>query len=100
MLGNKVSAVVFADDYQAIENLSDVTVWQVLAPKSGSQANQERVIIDCEGLLAKRYDARPGTTYLFRPDQHVAARWRVFNKKNIQSALNRVIFVGVTPGAH
>ncbi len=29
-----------------------------------------------DGLLAQRYDARPGTCYLFRPDQHVCARWR------------------------
>ena len=27
-------------------------------------------------LSARRYDARPGTTYLIRPDQHVCARWR------------------------
>ena len=97
LLGDKFSAVVFADDYQAIENLPDATVWQVLSPEVGSQANQERVIIDCDGLLAKRYDARPGTTYLFRPDQHVAARWREFNNKNIQSALHRASLLGVAP---
>ncbi|NBW83604.1 hypothetical protein EBR21_17800, partial [bacterium] len=33
---------------------------------------------DIRGLLAARYDARPGTTYLIRPDQYVAARWRSF----------------------
>jgi 3-(3-hydroxy-phenyl)propionate hydroxylase len=54
------------------------------------------VIIDCEGLLAKRYDARPGTTYLFRPDQHVAARWREFNKKNIQASLHKASLQGMT----
>jgi 3-(3-hydroxy-phenyl)propionate hydroxylase len=97
LLGDEFFVVVFADDYQAIENLPDATVWQVLAPKAGNQVNNEQVIVDCEGLLAKRYDARPGTTYLFRPDQHVAARWRVFNKNNIQSALNRASLLGVAP---
>ena len=89
LLGDKFSVVVFANDYQTIENLPDATVWQVLAPKSGSQVSHERVIIDYEGLLAKRYDASPGTTYLFRPDQHVAARWREFNKKTIRAALHK-----------
>jgi 3-(3-hydroxy-phenyl)propionate hydroxylase len=32
--------------------------------------------VGCGGLLAARYDARPGTTYLIRPDGYVAARWR------------------------
>ena len=96
LLGDKFSVMVFADDYQTIENLPDATVWQVLASKGDIQAKHERVIIDCEGLLAKRYDARPGTTYLFRPDQHVAARWRDFNKTTIQSALHKASLQGVT----
>jgi len=29
---------------------------------------------DVQGLIAKRLDATPGTAYLLRPDQHVAAR--------------------------
>jgi 3-(3-hydroxy-phenyl)propionate hydroxylase len=31
---------------------------------------------DTQGLFVKRYDARPGTTYLVRPDQYVCARFR------------------------
>ncbi len=46
-------------------------------------------IEDCDGLLAGRYDARPGTTYLIRPDQHVAARWRIFDRAAIAAALDR-----------
>ena len=42
-----------------------------------------------EGLLAARYDGRPGTTWLFRPDQHVAARWRSFDPVRVDAALER-----------
>ncbi|WP_084698334.1 FAD-dependent oxidoreductase [Muricoccus aerilatus] len=44
---------------------------------------------DAEGLAAVRYDARPGTTYLIRPDQHVCARWRRFDAGAIRTALRR-----------
>jgi 3-(3-hydroxy-phenyl)propionate hydroxylase len=42
-----------------------------------------------EGLLQERYDAREGTVYLLRPDQHVAARWRKFDGAKIQAAINK-----------
>jgi 3-(3-hydroxy-phenyl)propionate hydroxylase len=48
-----------------------------------------RVIVDAQGLMAKRYDARPGTTYLLRPDQHVVARWRSLNASAVRVALAR-----------
>jgi 3-(3-hydroxy-phenyl)propionate hydroxylase len=44
---------------------------------------------DSEGLVAARFDGAPGTTYLIRPDQHVAARWRHFDPAAIARALNR-----------
>jgi len=46
-------------------------------------------IMDTKGLLKERYDAKEGTTYLIRPDQHVAARWRSFNDNNIKNAIKR-----------
>jgi 3-(3-hydroxy-phenyl)propionate hydroxylase len=48
-------------------------------------------IQDREGHLTRRYDARPGTTYLIRPDQHVAARWRAFDAAKISKALARAV---------
>lgn len=44
-------------------------------------------VADSEGLLARRYDARPGTAYLLRPDQHVCARWRVPDAAGIRRAM-------------
>ncbi len=44
---------------------------------------------DGGSLFAKRYDAQPGTTYLVRPDTHVAARWRRADASAIRHAINR-----------
>jgi 3-(3-hydroxy-phenyl)propionate hydroxylase len=46
-------------------------------------------IVDAQGLVAKRYDGQDGSTYLLRPDQHVAARWRQFDSRRIAQALAR-----------
>ena len=37
----------------------------------------------------RRYDARPGTTYLLRPDQHIAARWRAPTDDAVHDAVRR-----------
>jgi 3-(3-hydroxy-phenyl)propionate hydroxylase len=42
-----------------------------------------------EGVAATRYNARAGTCYLIRPDQHVAARWRRFDAAALRTALAR-----------
>jgi len=47
------------------------------------------VFEDSEGLFAGRYDATPGTLYLIRPDQHVAARWRHLELRALRDALSR-----------
>ena len=48
-------------------------------------------LVDRAGALAERYDGRAGTTYLIRPDQHVAARWRSFDAAKIERALARAV---------
>lgn len=48
-------------------------------------------IIDTKGLLKARYDGQPGTVYLIRPDQHVAARWRQFDAGQVRAAMRRAL---------
>ncbi len=50
-----------------------------------------RDLVDETGDLTQRYDGRPGTVYLIRPDQHVAARWRQFDATAIEAALMRCL---------
>ena len=46
---------------------------------------------DAEGLAQRRYDARPGTAYLLRPDGHVAARWRAPGAAAVRAAMDRAL---------
>ena len=62
----------------------------VLPPDMQARGGRDpSAIEDAEGLLAERFDARPGTLYLLRPDQHVCARWRRFAPEALRHALAR-----------
>jgi len=47
------------------------------------------LLLDHKGLLKQRLDGQPGTYYLFRPDQHVVARWRDFDLQSVRDAVAR-----------
>ena len=49
----------------------------------------EADLADAEGLAGQRYDARPGSAYLLRPDHHVCARWRQPTAVRVRSAVQR-----------
>jgi 3-(3-hydroxy-phenyl)propionate hydroxylase len=50
-------------------------------------------LIDRDGALTRRYDLRPGSVYLFRPDQHVCARWRKPTAAQVKSAVKRALAI-------
>jgi 3-(3-hydroxy-phenyl)propionate hydroxylase len=47
-------------------------------------------LLDRDGHFARRFDATPGATYLVRPDQHLAARWRRFDAGAVATAVQRL----------
>jgi 3-(3-hydroxy-phenyl)propionate hydroxylase len=58
-----------------------------LADTAGGPAPD--ALADTAGLAGARYDGKPGTCYLFRPDQHVCARWRNFSLSGARDAIAR-----------
>ncbi len=48
-------------------------------------------VLDAQALTTQRLDARPGTMYLVRPDQHVCARWRQPGEAAVRAALAQAI---------
>ncbi|MGB4345101.1 MAG: FAD-dependent oxidoreductase [Burkholderiaceae bacterium] len=74
--------------FAGLANASIPVETLIVASKPG-QLPGLTVAVDEEGLAAARYDARAGTFYLLRPDQHVAARWRQPAEAQINMAVAR-----------
>ncbi|TVT78655.1 MAG: FAD-dependent oxidoreductase [Denitromonas halophila] len=95
VLGNRFQLLVFADDASQVADaaaLADlanntVPVQVIVVAKTGIAPAGLKTVIDTLGRIAERYDAQPGTCYLARPDQHVAARWRAFNAAAVKKAV-------------
>ena len=88
-LGDRFTGVYFGAGAPPPPTLKDagatgIPVATVVVTRTQGRANE---VVDAKGLLHRRYDARPGTYYLIRPDQHVAARWREFNPEKVSKAL-------------
>ena len=62
----------------------------------GALPEHIRRVGDSAGLVAERYDAQADTVYLFRPDQHVCARWRGFDGRRVRDAIARATCRSIT----
>ncbi|WP_439573707.1 FAD-dependent oxidoreductase [Phreatobacter sp.] len=62
---------------------------------AGSGPDDVRVLVigrdlsPADGIFAARFDSRPGSTFLVRPDGHLAARWRAHDPVEVTAALRR-----------
>ena len=98
-LGNRFQLLHYVDDASTLDEKTALALAQlaqaaiaieaiIVAPRGQAPAGL-KTLIDTDGCIAERYDLRPGTTYLVRPDQHVAARWRALDAPKIKAALAR-----------
>ena len=98
-LGNRFQLLHYVDDASTLDEKTALALTQlaqaaiaieaiIVAPRGQAPAGL-KTLIDTDGCIAERYDLRPGTTYLVRPDQHVAARWRALDASKIKAALAR-----------
>jgi 3-(3-hydroxy-phenyl)propionate hydroxylase len=62
---------------------------RLLTVLPSEKSADRNTIVDSKGLAHRHYDATPGTVYLIRPDQHVAARWRRFDREKVETAIRR-----------
>jgi 3-(3-hydroxy-phenyl)propionate hydroxylase len=93
-LGGRFQLLVYADGGGAFDPAPyaalardpvAVETVAVIAP-SGTRAGGT-TLVDADGRFRQRYDARPGSVWLVRPDQHVAARWRRFDAERVRAAV-------------
>ena len=90
-LGDRFIGIYFSEDGTAPAGITGagsgrIPLETIVVARTG---NADSNIVDSNGLLHRHYDARPGTYYLVRPDQHVAARWREFSREKVLRAMER-----------
>ena len=96
-VGNQFGLMLFANEMPSADMLAQLQVLAadpvavrplIIGPRALDVPGVD-MLVDAQGWVAKRYDAQPGTAYLLRPDQHVAARWRQLDAARVRQAVAR-----------
>jgi len=101
-VGNHFVALCYVEDPSRVDEVAARTLRSLtdaavpvepilVAAGGGAGPAGLRVFEDHTGRFAERFDARPGTVYLVRPDQHVAGRWRSVDANALRAAVERAI---------
>ena len=96
-LGDGFSALIYIENDLDVDllnsiaqvNAAGIKLKLIIVSSKNLQHSSYPILIDVKGLFKKRFDATSGTVYLIRPDQHIAARWRTWNKEAFEKALAR-----------
>ena len=94
--GGRFVLILFEADEQSVwhalaaARASPIPLDIVVVNAADGDASADTIrLVDHKGRVQERLDASPGTAYLVRPDQHVAARWRRIDAASLHTALAR-----------
>ena len=93
-LGHAFTLVLFNPSLPQLEQAHTISpLLQILVVQNSTDdlnhLDGQTQLVDHTGTWQQRYDAQDGSCYLFRPDQHLTARWRQLNSEHVQNALKR-----------
>ncbi|MGB3835945.1 FAD-dependent oxidoreductase [Castellaniella sp.] len=97
-LGNDFKLLVYVEDPTRVEHGTALQSLHgghlsvdvmLVTPKGGRSLHGLMVIEDYTGRFAERYDAQPGSVWLIRPDQHIAARWDHLDIALVREAISQ-----------
>ncbi|WP_234195662.1 FAD-dependent monooxygenase [Pseudacidovorax sp. NFM-22] len=103
-LGPQFTLLVFGDESRTGVGPAPATdalpCRRLSITRDESAALHPDAIADPGGILHKAFDAVDGTTYLLRPDHHVAGRWRAPDPATLSAALARALGASGVAMAH
>ncbi|MDO4682421.1 MAG: FAD-dependent oxidoreductase [Lautropia sp.] len=100
-VGDSFALMLYADDASGLDadtvarlqglDQGAIGVVPMVVARQGQAPAGLCTLLDVNGRIVERYDLKPGSCYLLRPDQHVAARWRGFDPVKVRAAVDRAI---------
>jgi len=89
LIGNEFTGVYFSRDGKTAPQGASDLEQDSIPVKTIVISSGTRDLTDHKDLLRQRLDGQPGSYHLFRPDQHLVARWRKFDPQAVRSAVTR-----------